>query len=218
MNDSDKQIATGNGRERQQQALNPDQAEQKDDGSNQGLIDWHETASRPIIEYLRAMESMITQHRQQSNKASSDRYQLFEEFVLHNGRSFEPMPFPSKYRYRGYHAEMKACYRNAYLLARHHPDDLRYAEGYAIACDGSNFPFMHAWCVDREDRVVDPTWGTGIDYFGVIFDMDYAAQVITAKGEYGVLDNWKQHFPLLNGEHTDWRPKLMPNRNQRSRT
>ncbi|HPF99000.1 MAG TPA: hypothetical protein PLE77_02960 [Kiritimatiellia bacterium] len=162
-----------------------------------------DAARENIVAHLTQITEMI---RQKATGQSSDPYLSFEEFVLRNGRHFDPVPFPARLGYRGYQALLKSCFRNAYLLARHHPNKLRYAEGFAIPGGRFDCPFMHAWCVDLQDRAIDPTWHDGVAYYGVIFDMGYAAEVVKVKREYGVLDNWKQRFPLLTGEHAAWKP------------
>jgi hypothetical protein len=46
----------------------------------------------------------------------------------------------------------------------------RCAEGYAIKDRRMLMLVPHAWVLDDEGRVVDPTWGPpGVAYFGVVF-------------------------------------------------
>ena len=69
--------------------------------------------------------------------------------------------------------EMKACYRNAFLLAL--DQDWDYVEGYATTTE-LGIPLMHAWCLDAEGRVVDPTWVDGDAYVGVIIPRELACR------------------------------------------
>jgi hypothetical protein len=76
----------------------------------------------------------------------------------------ERQPWPKGYkRYRSLHG----CVRNASLLAWEHPGRLRLAKGYAKAPLSGHW-LGHWWCVDEQDRVVDPTWkNNGAAYVSV---------------------------------------------------
>ena len=128
-------------------------------------------------------------------------YANFEDFVLLNGRHFNVIPYPAKYKRRT--AYLKACFLNTYKLADKYPD-LKYVEGYAKAervCGG-----LHAWVVDPSGNVIDPTWqNDATEYYGVIFNMDYVRRVLNQKKEYGVIDNWKNQWALLDGTETEWK-------------
>lgn len=92
-----------------------------------------------------------------------------------------------------------ACYANAQYLASRRKG-LRYAEGFAT----SVIPVEHAWCVDAEGRVIDPTWDYEYqpDYFGVIFEADHVRRIrqITGPKAYSLLFTWwkwAEIYPLL---------------------
>ena len=60
----------------------------------------------------------------------------------------------------------KKCFDNAYRLART-SKNLRYCEGYALGV----IPLKHAWVVNEQNEVIDPTWhmlrsGLGTAYYG----------------------------------------------------
>lgn len=117
------------------------------------------------------------------------KYCCFEEFVLANGKRFKLNS--SLVVKRGKQGE---CFKNAFHLAE--SGDLIYVEGYATIKQ-IGFPFSHAWCVNDKNEVVDPTWGDGKEYYGVIFDLDYVRKIILKRGKFGVIDNIEMGFPLL---------------------
>jgi len=119
-------------------------------------------------------------------------YVCVEDFLLQNGRAFNGVePLPQGMR-RGKDHE---CYKNAFLLMGMHPS-LTYVEGVAVSTERS-VPTHHAWCVDEQGRVIDPTWPNGRSYFGVPFTREYVLATYTAIGRLGVIRNMEQGFPLL---------------------
>lgn len=121
-------------------------------------------------------------------------YWSVEDYILKEGRFFAPQPLPEGYMQR----PMKACFYNSYRLAACANGALRFCEGYA---SGSLIPVHHAWCVDREDRVVDPTWDEpGTAYLGVILDLDQVRDVAKRHDQFSVIDNWMDRWPLLREE------------------
>lgn len=129
-----------------------------------------------------------TKRRIRSNK----KYSCIEEFVLKNGQEFR-----SRNGNKIKKGKMKECFRNAFHLAEDF--DLIYVEGYAT-CSGLGFPIFHAWCVDQEGNVYDPTWKNGDEYFGVPFDFMYVRKTIFRRTKFGVIDNKEMGFPLLAGK------------------
>lgn len=55
------------------------------------------------------------------------------------------------------------CFENAARLAAE--TGLRYFEGLAV-CARNPEALHHAWCVDEDGEVVDPTWTDGVVYLG----------------------------------------------------
>jgi hypothetical protein len=116
-----------------------------------------------------------------------------------HGQSWEYKPLPKRFKPRlpGY------CFQNAAQLANR-CKDLIYVEGYAIWRSG---PLHHAWCADRDGKVIDNTWydptrmDNGRVYFGVPFRTEYVLQMRRESKMYSVLDNWMMDFPLLSGKH-----------------
>jgi hypothetical protein len=109
-------------------------------------------------------------------------------FMLQYGRDYAIGPHTFSLP-RG---EPKQCFMNATHLALELPH-LTYVEG-KIAMMG--IPIEHAWCIDEEGVVVDPTLAPGIkdgsydrisDYFGVPFRTDYLRKAIFRNKHYGLL-------------------------------
>jgi hypothetical protein len=83
--------------------------------------------------------------------------------------------------------EAKACFMNATHEAIANPW-LTYVEGY-VAVYG--VPIQHAWLVDVDGTVVDPTLtddGRVLGYFGVPFITAYVHKAVKLNKLYGVLD------------------------------
>jgi hypothetical protein len=107
------------------------------------------------------------------------------EFVLAHGRTycFGPPSFAGKRWTQG------ECFRNATLLTQR-DDRLAYVEG-SISSHG--VPISHAWCIDRDGMVIDPTLRKGddghiLEYFGVQFDNAYVRKAAILNGYYGLLN------------------------------
>lgn len=79
------------------------------------------------------------------------------------------------------------CYMNAGRIAWDNPD-LRYVEGYAVPGTVA-FPMMHAWLIDPDGRVIDPTWENGAAYFGVVIPNEAYSECLMRLGYWGVFDN-----------------------------
>jgi hypothetical protein len=81
------------------------------------------------------------------------------------------------------------CYYNAWQLALHEPRKYTYVEGYAHM---GVMPVSHAWVVDSEGNVLDPTWqdlAERSDYFGVPFKIQFLNRM-ALKTEYaGIFEN-----------------------------
>lgn len=126
---------------------------------------------------------------------------VIHEFILRNGQPFVSQPLPKRFKMR----QVKACYCNAYKVMRNN-SRLRYAEGYMYdpLCP---FLFQHAWCVDVEGRVIDPTLqelyssksrSGGANYFGIIFEKSWIPRGggSVLEGFHGFkIDTWLKFDP-----------------------
>jgi hypothetical protein len=87
-------------------------------------------------------------------------------------------------------------------------EEFTYCEGYAI----SVIPVAHAWCLDGQGNVVDPTWSGRLpcsDYFGLAFQTRFLRHQILENKYWGLIDAWRNDWPLLTGPVGDWRNPIM---------
>ena len=120
-------------------------------------------------------------------------YQGTEDLVLKHGSTWTGTERPADVD----QGEMKMCFANAFWLADASSGELCYVEGYSITV----IPMLHAWCVDRKRRVVDPTWKDDPDreYLGLPLDQSWLRRYVFKQEVYGVLDDWMNGWPLLRG-------------------
>lgn len=105
-----------------------------------------------------------------------------ESVLLKHGRPWTPAPQPSGIRFHG----PQECFRNAWYERARRPGT-QYVEGYAAEAS-YGIPVAHAWLVDPEGLVIDPTWRTaGREYFGVPFDHTWVSRTIFRNKYWGVL-------------------------------
>jgi hypothetical protein len=103
------------------------------------------------------------------------------------GRKFLPRPHRPDWLLLG---QKRACFVNAasYAMVR---DDVLYAEGYAMEPD-IPIPIQHAWLVDRNGAVIDPTWDDTSEhvYLGIAFKRSFVSELLASnKNEPGILVN-----------------------------
>ncbi len=104
-------------------------------------------------------------------------YNLTFSFLKEFGKLYLPPTGKGKGKHN------QACYSNSALKAS--AEGLIYVEGYAMP--KGLIPISHAWCVDDEGKVYDPTWdvGYGVSYFGVPFDPDFVNETAALTGYWG---------------------------------
>jgi hypothetical protein len=84
--------------------------------------------------------------------------------------------------FAGRRARAKQCYMNAYALADSNPR-MTYVEGWCcIGCF-----FEHAWCIDPDGQVIDPTLREADGYFGIPFRWEYVRRTASRTRMYGVI-------------------------------
>lgn len=107
--------------------------------------------------------------------------------VFRHGKPFKPSVDRTPWLKRG---KPRNCFNNATVYAAGR-DDVFYAEGYAVSPE-LVMPVHHAWLVDPDGRVIDPTWIDVDDhaYFGIVFDRGFLIEQLAANsGQAGVLVN-----------------------------
>lgn len=101
--------------------------------------------------------------------------------VLKYGQEFKGAPRPD-WLARG---TPKECFKNALLLSLE--TNLIYVEGFMFRF----IPIMHAWCIDDDGTVIDPTIDDPQDceYIGIPLNPEFILSVVDESGMYGILDN-----------------------------
>lgn len=138
-------------------------------------------------------------------------YLSMSDFLLQHGRNFEPAPLPDDVK----KGRAKECYCNAANIVIDEPERFIYCEGYAVGV----IPVMHAFCIDVEGRVVDPTWygksergrtpTLGTEYFGIAIKKDYLVKTLIKNERYGVIDQWQAEWPIMRDDPKLWKHPIM---------
>ena len=120
-------------------------------------------------------------------------YVGFDQMVLKHGLLFKhgPNVTPTEREYSA--TTPKQCFLNATHAALEHRD-LTYVEGFAY---NGILPIHHAWLVDEDGVVHDPTWasmqgreGEEDIYIGIPFKTDWLLRHLAEKETYGVYGEW----------------------------
>jgi hypothetical protein len=151
------------------------------------------TAHDDIANYLRVSDEM--QQKAVGDRMKAKGMRSMYGFILEHGR-----PMALKLNSTHKRGPMRQCFMNAVKMATS-GRLVTYCEGFAL---GSTMPMLHAWCVDREGRVLDPTWPyPDAAYHGVPFKLDYVLRrVVKAECYVSMFDDWMNDWPLLTGAHS----------------
>jgi hypothetical protein len=157
-----------------------------------------------------AAKAIPTPEQQRQNVASLTQYLSFiglmhtpakegwrhpADIMLEHGRQFL---FDAD-SYKCKQGRQKECYKNAASAVMHDPD-LTYVEGYVTVF---GVPIEHAFAVDKQGHVVDPTIRDPSSigaYIGLPLKNEYLYKTMAKKKVYGVLD------PMINPERLEENP------------
>ena len=80
-----------------------------------------------------------------------------------------------------------------------------YCEGYASK-ESMRFAIHHAWCIDKEGKVYDPTpsWNDGEIYFGIPISLQFANNIVLESGYYCIIDSWRIGWPTLKVDPSEY--------------
>ena len=123
------------------------------------------------------------------------KFNSFEELVLYCGREMTFASLPENIEL----GLPKGCYYNSLKILDKHPE-LAYCEGYALA-DDLVLPVPHAWLINQESEVIDPTWNIKGAYIGVSFNTDWLISFLESRNQEDYLSvfesNYIEDFSLL---------------------
>lgn len=138
------------------------------------------------LEYLLEFLNKQADFNDSIYKKSTNPRKSSQRLVLENGLPFLKRIKPSPFR-----GEPKSCYQNCTSALLKYPE-LNYCEGFAISNEVA-FVITHAWLVDTQSRIIDPTWNENYiapTYFGVVFTREFVGKVALKTKQYGILDNY----------------------------
>jgi hypothetical protein len=107
-------------------------------------------------------------------------YTAVPSLILRHGRAW----YIGERTFAGRRATRKQCYMNSYALADRNPGMI-YVEGW---CWKENF-FAHAWCIDPDGQVIDPTLREADGYYGIPFRWEYVQATASNTKMYGIISN-----------------------------
>lgn len=135
----------------------------------------------PCKQYVEMMANFAAIY---NGKEMQTMYHLIRDYGVEFKAAERPSNVP-KMRY-------KECFKNAFELSMQ--TGYTYVEG--VACN--LLPVHHAWCVDENGNVVDPTWDNPerCHYFGIPFDWEFVLDKIEHTMTYGVMGKFENPWEL----------------------
>ncbi|MBD2132587.1 hypothetical protein H6F47_09145 [Sphaerospermopsis sp. FACHB-1094] len=119
------------------------------------------------------------------NKNSDFLYKSVDCLVLAYGQPF------TKQIKSPFQGEPKSCCQNCYQALYDFPE-LSYCEGFAMN-NNLGIPIIHAWLVNKNLEVIDPTWigdrFQNCTYFGVVLTDDFVLEMTGKTERYGILES-----------------------------
>lgn len=123
------------------------------------------------------------------------KYNGFEELILDYGVEMSFAPLPKNID----PGLPRSCFYNCLQLIDEH-SELIYCEGYALA-EEHVLPVPHAWLVNPDGQVIDPTWEIGGVYIGIFFDTEWLNSLLKSRGREDYISvfhgNFLEDFSLL---------------------
>jgi len=151
------------------------------------------TETTDIEEFKRYLQDLATVMKKVPGRTDW-KYRGFEELVLECGRVMEPKPLPKNVK----QGQPRVCYANCQRLVLKNRS-LTYVEGYAMA-QGVSIPLQHAWLVDANGYVIDPTWETpGCCYLGIAFRTAWVKSIWNSRKQKGRTDE----LSILQGNYLE---------------
>ena len=108
-------------------------------------------------------------------------YRAVPSLILEHGRAW----YIGERTFAGRRATRKQCYMNSYAFADRNPRMI-YVEGW---CWKENNYFEHAWCIDPDGQVIDPTLREANGYYGIPFRWEYVLATAIKTEVYGIISN-----------------------------
>ena len=107
-------------------------------------------------------------------------YKPISPLILRCGRPW----YIGERTFAGRRARRKQCYMNSYSLVDRNPEMI-YVEGWC----SNEIIFPHAWCIDAEGQVIDPTLREADGYYGIPFQWKYVQATASRTMVYGIISN-----------------------------
>lgn len=153
-----------------------------------------------FIKHLETYSNMLRELHSRNGARELPQFVSIEEFAFKNGKFFGENHALPDHVERG---EIKQCFTNSSEQFLHNGGFLAYCEGIAVG-KKLGFPVHHAWLVDEDGKVYDPTWeyepGEAL-YFGVPFADHYVFDTMSREGYYGILaPSGFFNRPLFDGQ------------------